>query len=91
MRDAAWVTKGSCRDSHASLWDRLGAWLYDRFLWLGEQRGMARRRHDLLADAEGRVLEIGAGTIASPGQHRVNRLSANSRKPQPRGTPKTAR
>ena len=43
-------------------WDRLGAWLYDLLLWLGELRGMARRRHDLLADAEGRVLEIGAGT-----------------------------
>jgi ubiquinone/menaquinone biosynthesis C-methylase UbiE len=49
-------------DTHASLWDRLGAWIYDPFLWLGERRGMARRRHDLLADAEGRVLEIGAGT-----------------------------
>jgi ubiquinone/menaquinone biosynthesis C-methylase UbiE len=50
------------QDTHASLWDRLGAWIYDPFLWLGERRGMARRRHDLLAEAEGRVLEIGAGT-----------------------------
>lgn len=49
-------------DPHASLWDRLGAWLYDPFLWLGERRGMARRRHDLIAQAEGRVLEVGAGT-----------------------------
>jgi SAM-dependent methyltransferase len=43
-------------------WDRFGAWIYDPFLWLGERRGMARRRHDLLAQAQGRVLEIGAGT-----------------------------
>jgi ubiquinone/menaquinone biosynthesis C-methylase UbiE len=43
-------------------WDRLGAWVYDPFLWLGERRGMARRRHDLLAQAQGFVLEIGAGT-----------------------------
>lgn len=44
------------------LWDRLGAWIYDPFLWLGERRGMARRRRELLARAQGRVLEIGAGT-----------------------------
>jgi SAM-dependent methyltransferase len=40
----------------------LGAALYDRFLWLGERRGMARRRRELLAGARGAVLEIGAGT-----------------------------
>src|SRR5688572_3985315 len=49
-------------DAHASRWDRLGAWIYDPFLCLGERRGMARHRHDLVAQAEGRVLEIGAGT-----------------------------
>ena len=48
--------------AHTTLWDRLAAWVYDPFLWLGERLGMARRRRDLLADAEGRVLEIGAGT-----------------------------
>ena len=47
---------------HASVWDRAGAWIYDPFLWLGERRGMARRRRELLAGAAGRVLEIGAGT-----------------------------
>jgi SAM-dependent methyltransferase len=41
---------------------RLGAALYDRFLWFGEKRGMARLRRDLLAGARGAVLEIGAGT-----------------------------
>ena len=42
--------------------ERLNALIYDPFLWLGERRGMRERRRDLLADARGRVLEIGAGT-----------------------------
>lgn len=41
---------------------RFSAAIYDPFLWLGERFGMRRRRRDLLADARGRVLEIGAGT-----------------------------
>jgi SAM-dependent methyltransferase len=41
---------------------RLSAALYDRFLWLGEKRGMAALRRELLADARGAELEIGAGT-----------------------------
>jgi SAM-dependent methyltransferase len=41
---------------------RLGAAIYEPFLWLGERRGMADRRRRLLAGATGRVLEIGAGT-----------------------------
>jgi ubiquinone/menaquinone biosynthesis C-methylase UbiE len=47
---------------HATLWERVSARVYDPFLWLGERLGMARHRRDLLAHAEGRVLEIGAGT-----------------------------
>ena len=43
-------------------WARLAARLYDPFLALGERRGMRRCRRELLAQAEGRVLEIGAGT-----------------------------
>lgn len=43
-------------------WARMGAVVYDPFLWLGERRGMRDRRRRLLADAAGRVLEIGAGT-----------------------------
>ena len=46
----------------ATLLERLSAAAYDPFLWLGERRGMADRRRRLLADARGRVLEIGAGT-----------------------------
>ncbi len=36
--------------------------LYDPFLWVGEKLGMAALRRDLLAEARGAVLEIGAGT-----------------------------
>jgi ubiquinone/menaquinone biosynthesis C-methylase UbiE len=36
--------------------------IYEPFLWLGERRGMRSRRRRLLAEARGRVLEIGAGT-----------------------------
>ncbi|MEH3141785.1 MAG: class I SAM-dependent methyltransferase [Mycobacterium kyogaense] len=43
-------------------WLRVMALLYDPFLWLGEVAGMRRRRRALLAQASGRVLEIGAGT-----------------------------
>ena len=51
-------------DKHtgSGLWARLGARIYDPFLALGEQRGMAGHRRALLAGAEGRVLELGAGT-----------------------------
>jgi SAM-dependent methyltransferase len=41
---------------------RIGAALYNPFLWFGEKRGMAALRRGLLADARGAVLEIGAGT-----------------------------
>lgn len=36
--------------------------LYDPFLWVGELLGMRRHRRLLLAQAHGRVVEIGAGT-----------------------------
>jgi ubiquinone/menaquinone biosynthesis C-methylase UbiE len=44
------------------MWLRIVAMVYDPFLWLGEHRGMRRRRSTLLGDALGRVVEIGAGT-----------------------------
>lgn len=43
-------------------WLRVMALLYDPFVWLGEVAGMRGRRKTLLAQASGRVLEIGAGT-----------------------------
>jgi ubiquinone/menaquinone biosynthesis C-methylase UbiE len=36
--------------------------LYDPFFWLAERAGLAERRRDLVRQASGRVLEIGAGT-----------------------------
>jgi SAM-dependent methyltransferase len=45
-----------------SAWLRVMALLYDPFVWLGELLGMRRRRRALVADAGGRVVEIGAGT-----------------------------
>lgn len=45
-----------------AVWGRIFAALYDPFLWWGERRGLARRREELISQARGRVLEIGAGT-----------------------------
>jgi ubiquinone/menaquinone biosynthesis C-methylase UbiE len=49
-------------ERRTSLYERFSARIYDPVLWLGERRGMAERRRELLAAARGRVLEIGAGT-----------------------------
>jgi ubiquinone/menaquinone biosynthesis C-methylase UbiE len=46
----------------SAAWLRVFALVYDPFLWLGEAVGMRRRRRALLADAYGRVVEIGSGT-----------------------------
>lgn len=68
---------------------RFTAALYDPFVWLGERLGMAARRRELLAEARGAVLEIGAGTglnlrhypaeleelvLAEPGEPMANRI-----------------
>ena len=41
---------------------RFTAALYDPFFWAAERAGLAERRRALVAQAHGRVLEIGAGT-----------------------------
>ncbi|KUI21661.1 methyltransferase type 11 [Mycobacterium sp. GA-1285] len=46
----------------SAVWLQILARLYDPFLWFGEAAGMRRRRRDLLADAYGLVVEIGAGS-----------------------------
>lgn len=46
----------------AEAWARCGALIYDPFLALAERRGMHARRRELLGQARGRVLEVGAGT-----------------------------
>lgn len=43
-------------------WERAFSALYDPLLWVGERAGMAKRRRELLAEANGRVLELGAGS-----------------------------
>ncbi len=48
--------------SHATLWARTSARIYDPFLWLSERRGLRARRGELLANARGLTLEIGSGT-----------------------------
>jgi ubiquinone/menaquinone biosynthesis C-methylase UbiE len=46
----------------ANAWEHVFSALYDPLLWIGERAGMAKRRERLLAGANGRVLELGAGT-----------------------------
>ena len=43
-------------------WGRLFAWGYDWFMSQAEKKGLRDARHDLLAEANGECLEIGAGT-----------------------------
>jgi ubiquinone/menaquinone biosynthesis C-methylase UbiE len=45
-----------------SLYGRIFASMYDRMLAGTEKAGLSDRRHELLAEASGKVLEIGAGT-----------------------------
>lgn len=52
----------SASTARPGLQARFGALIYDPFLALGERRGMAARRRELLGATSGRVLEIGAGT-----------------------------
>jgi ubiquinone/menaquinone biosynthesis C-methylase UbiE len=68
---------------------RLFAAGYDRFLSSAEEAGLADNRRDLLANASGRTLELGAGTglnlehypaavselvLTEPGEHMAKRL-----------------
>jgi len=46
----------------SSLWERVFAAGYDRFMATAEKADLGARRAALLADARGRVLELGAGT-----------------------------
>jgi ubiquinone/menaquinone biosynthesis C-methylase UbiE len=45
-----------------SVWGRVFAAIYDKALAGSEEAGLTEKRHELLAQARGRVLEIGAGT-----------------------------
>jgi ubiquinone/menaquinone biosynthesis C-methylase UbiE len=50
------------RRVYDATWGRLFALGYDFFFQAMEKRGLRELRHDLLAQAEGRCLEIGAGS-----------------------------
>jgi SAM-dependent methyltransferase len=51
--------------AYDATWGRLFAAIYDRMLRASEEAGLRERRRDLVARAEGRTLELGAGTGAN--------------------------
>jgi SAM-dependent methyltransferase len=50
------------RRLYQATWGRISAWGYDSFMAASEKAGLGERRRELLAEASGRCLEIGAGT-----------------------------
>ena len=53
---------GPVRRAYDATWGRLFAAVYDRGLAESEEAGMRERRRDLIAGADGRTVELGAGT-----------------------------
>jgi ubiquinone/menaquinone biosynthesis C-methylase UbiE len=64
-------------------WLRVLAWLYDPTVWVGELAGMRRRRAALVANAYGRVVEIGAGTGLNIPHYRSDIAELNITEPEP--------
>jgi SAM-dependent methyltransferase len=56
------MAAGAMGKAYDATWGRLFAALYDRALKASEENGLGELRRALLADARGRVIEIGAGT-----------------------------
>ena len=50
------------RRLYEATWGRLVAWSYDWFMSSSEEAGLRERRRELLREASGHCLEIGAGT-----------------------------
>ena len=50
------------RRLYEATWGRLVAWSYDWFMSSSEEAGLRERRREVLREASGRCLEIGAGT-----------------------------
>jgi ubiquinone/menaquinone biosynthesis C-methylase UbiE len=46
----------------SKIWEHVFSALYDPLFWIAERAGLAKQREDLLSQASGRVLELGAGT-----------------------------
>jgi ubiquinone/menaquinone biosynthesis C-methylase UbiE len=64
-------------------WLRVLAWLYDPTVWVGELAGMRRRRAALVANAYGRVVEIGAGTGLNIQHYPADIAELNITEPEP--------
>jgi len=73
----------------SSSWARIGAVVYDPFVWVAELAGMRRKRRALLAEASGRVLEIGAGTGLNLAHYpdQLHELVLEEPEPAMRGNP----
>jgi SAM-dependent methyltransferase len=56
------MAAGAMGKAYDATWGRLFASLYDRALKASEENGLGEMRRALLAEARGRVVEIGAGT-----------------------------
>ena len=56
------MAAGAMGKAYDATWGRLFASLYDRALKASEENGLGEMRRTLLAEARGRVVEIGAGT-----------------------------
>ncbi|MBS1893966.1 MAG: class I SAM-dependent methyltransferase [Actinobacteria bacterium] len=56
------MAAGAMGKAYDATWGRLFAAFYDRALKASEENGLGDMRRGLLADASGRVIEIGAGT-----------------------------
>jgi len=64
-------------------WLRILARLYDPTLWVGELAGMRQRRASLVANAYGRVVEIGAGTGLNIPHYPAEIAALNLTEPEP--------
>ena len=56
------MAAGAMGKAYDATWGRLFASVYDRALKASEENGLGEMRAELLAEARGRVVEIGAGT-----------------------------
>jgi len=56
------MAAGAMGKAYDATWGRLFASFYDRALKASEEHGLGDMRRELLAEARGRVIEIGAGT-----------------------------
>src|SRR3954447_7009306 len=60
------MAAGALGKAYDATWGRLFASFYDRALKASEENGLGDMRRALLAEAHGRVVEIGAGTGVNP-------------------------